>query len=72
MTDIHGYVIISKETGERWGSCFDTTGGAKTSWHGTFCRRTGYPPSKLKHLVGKKFDEQDEYVIKPLVIYESE
>lgn len=72
MTDIHGYVIISKETGERWGSCFDTIGGAKTSWHGTFCRRTGFPPSKLKHLAGKKFDDQDEYVIKPLVIYESE
>lgn len=70
MTDIHGYVIIHKETGERWGSCFDTTGGAKTSWHGTFCRSTGYPPYDMKEFKGVRFDEQSTYVIKPLVIYE--
>ena len=67
--DIQGYVIVNKLTGKRWGSCFDSTGGAKTSWYGTFCRRTGYPPSEMKHLKGLKFDEQDEYIIKHLVIW---
>ena len=70
MSVIHGYVIVNKETGKRWGSCFDSTGGAKTSWHGEFCRRTGYPSSDMRHLKGLKFDEQDEYIIKALVILE--
>lgn len=66
--DVQGYVIISKFTGKRWGSCFDSKTGAKTSWYGQFVRRTGYPPSDMKHLVGLKFDEQDEYIIVPLVL----
>jgi hypothetical protein len=71
MSDIQGYVIVNKETGQRWGSCFDSSGGAKTSWHGEFVRRTGYPSPHMRHLAGKKFDDQDEYVIKALVILES-
>ena len=70
LPNIQGYVIVHKTTGQRWGSCFDTTGGAKTSWYGAFVRRTGNPPSEMKHLKGLKFDEQDEYIIKPLIIWE--
>lgn len=66
--DVQGYVIISKLTGKRWGSCFDSKTGAKTSWYGEFVRRTGYPPNDTKHLKGLKFDEQDEYIIVPLVL----
>lgn len=70
MTDIHGYVIVHKETGARWGSCYDSQTGAKTSWYGTFCRRSGWTSRELQHLKGKKFNEQTEYVIKPLIIWE--
>lgn len=31
--DIHGYVIVHKETGERWGQVFNSIGGAKNSYN---------------------------------------
>lgn len=68
---IQGYVVVNKITGERWGSCFDSTGGAKTSWHGEFVRSTGYPSRGMQHLKGIKFDDQDEYAIKPLIILDT-
>ncbi|MNX77694.1 hypothetical protein D3C86_1092450 [compost metagenome] len=71
MTDIQGYVIVHKETGERLGSCYESVIGAKTSFY-SFTRRSAHYHSEYKHLAGKKFNDQAEYVIKPLVIYDAE
>lgn len=68
--DIQGYVIINKFSGERWGSCYDSKTGAKTSWYGAFCRRTGYPPQNLAHFKGVRFDEQDTFILVPLVLHQ--
>ncbi|MNU39022.1 hypothetical protein D3C71_277080 [compost metagenome] len=70
MSDIQGYVIVHKETGERFGDCYDSIGGAKASWCHAF-RSEWRVTAKLRHLVKTKFDAQSEFVIKPLVILES-
>lgn len=69
MVDIQGYVIVHKETGERFGSCYDSVSGAKSSFY-SFTRRSARHYSEYKHLAGKKFNDQDEYLIKPLIIWE--
>lgn len=60
MNDIQGYIIINTKTGMRWGSLYESTSGAKSSFNSW---------SKYK---GFTFNEQTEYVIKPLVIYDVE
>lgn len=57
----HGYVIINKETGERWGQLFHSKGGASSSYNSHF-------NSSWKGGERHKFSEQDEYVLKRLVI----
>jgi hypothetical protein len=64
MIDIHGYVIVNKETGERWGQVFNSIGGAKSSYNSN---------ERQKHLYREDyvlFTDQTEYVIKPLIIWE--
>jgi len=68
MNDIQGCVIVNKETGERFGGCYDSMSGAKTSFN-SFTRRSASHYQEYRHLTGKKFNNQDEFVIKPLVIY---
>lgn len=58
MSDIQGYIIVNTKTGMRWGSLYESISGAKASFNSW---------SKYK---GFKFDEQTEYVIKPLVTYD--
>ena len=69
MKDIQGYVIVHNETGERLGGCYDSVTGAKTSFY-SYCRRSAMYSKSDRHLVDKKFNDQSEYVIKPLVILE--
>ena len=67
--DIQGYVIVHKENGERFGDCYGSIGGAKSSWHHAM-KFEWRVPVKLRHMAGVKFDDQTEYVIKPLIIWE--
>lgn len=69
MKDIQGYVIIHNEIGERLGGCYDSMTGAKTSFY-SYTHRSARYSKNDKHLAGKKFNDQDDYVIKPLVILE--
>lgn len=55
---IQGYIIVNIKTGMRWGSLYESMSGAKSSFNSW---------SKYK---GFKFDEQTEYVIKALIIWE--
>jgi len=57
----HGYVIIHKETGERWGQCFHSKGGAALSYNNHFNRA-------WKNEERHKFKDQDVYVLKQLVV----
>lgn len=61
--DIHGYVIVHKITGERWGQCFSSKGGAKKSYNDRIRDNNRY-----KEVQDSLFDAQTEYAIKPLVI----
>ncbi len=56
----HGYVIINKETGERWGQCFHSKGGAALSYNAHFNNQWRGD----RH----KFKDQDVYVLKRLVV----
>lgn len=68
--DIQGYVIMHSETNERLGGCYDSMTGAKTSFY-SYTRRYARYSKNDKHLTGKKFNDQTEYVIKPLIIWEN-
>lgn len=57
----HGYVIINKETGDRWGQLFHSKSGASSSYNNHFNRPW---KGELRH----KFNEQDVYVLKRLVV----
>ena len=54
-----GWVIVHKETGERRGSCYASTGGAKNSYNAAYSVGWRREP---------KFNDQSEYVLKRLVI----
>lgn len=60
--DIHGYVIVSKLSGERWGSVYQSIGGAKNSYNKVERDRRFYQEDCVL------FDKQEEYEIQPLVL----
>ncbi len=63
--DIHGYVIVHKETGERHGQVYNSIGGAKSSFNHTERQKRFYAKEYIL------WDAQTEYVIKPLIIWEA-
>lgn len=69
MNDVVGYCIIEKATGDRFGGLYESISGAKASWW-QCAKKEWYLPRDMRHLAGKKFDEQDEYVIASLVLWE--
>jgi len=70
MTDIQGYVIVHKETGERWGDCYASQTGAKTSWRHAMRDYWIAHSLEMKRFYKTGFNDQDIYVIKPLIIWE--
>jgi hypothetical protein len=69
MNRIEGWCIVEKATGMRFGGLYESEGGAKASWW-QMAKRDWYMPSDMRHLAGKKFDQQDEYILQPLVLLE--
>ena len=65
--DIQGYVIVHKETGERWGGLYNSSRGAVSSWN-THRGIQDYNLFERKI----NFNEQDVYTVKPLVIYDDQ
>lgn len=65
--DVHGYVIVNKETGGRWGGLYNSSRGAVSSWN-THRGIQDYDLFERKI----SFNEQDVYTIKSLVIYDVE
>lgn len=57
----HGYVIIDTETGDRWGQCYHSKSGATNSFNSA--ARSSYST-----LAGLKFQTQNRYVLKELVV----
>lgn len=68
--NIQGYIIVEKATGERFGSLYESEAGAKSSWW-SFAKRPKHVSSKWYEFFNKKFDQQDKYVLKALVISET-
>lgn len=63
MSKVVGYCIINKETGELWGDLYKSKSGAKKSFNDVSrVHRRWYGDNK------PLFDEQNEYVLKHLVI----
>lgn len=71
---IYGWVIISKLTGERAGTrsqVFETKNAAGAGFY-QWTKRLGNWASSCIHLKDKKLSEQDEFEVKPLIIWEKE
>lgn len=70
---IYGWVIINKDTGERAGTrsqVFETKSAAGAGFY-QWTKRMGSWASSYNHLKDKKLSEQDEFEVKPLVIWEN-
>lgn len=63
MSQVVGYCIVNKETGELWGDLYRSKSGAKKSFNDWVRSYNRWREEKQK-----LFDEQDEYVLKHLVI----
>lgn len=61
---VFGYVIIDKPAEYTWGKVYASKGGAKSSYNNHF--NNGWRED------AHSFDEQDEWIIRPLVLGEIE
>lgn len=69
---VYGWVIIHKETGERASTriqVFETKNAAGSGFY-QWTKRFGNWNSEYIHLKDKKLSEQDEFEVKPLIIWE--
>lgn len=67
---VYGYIIIHKETGElapTKSKVFEARNAASVGFY-QWTRRLGYYRSPWHHLEDVKFKDQEEFVIKELVI----
>lgn len=71
---VYGWVILNKETGERpytKSRIFETKNAAGAGFY-QWTKRLGNWTGSYAHLQGKKLSDQDEFEVKPLIIWDEQ
>lgn len=66
---IEGWCIINRETGERFMGLYESEQGAKAGWW-SFAKQRYAKSSQYYKFYRMKFDEQNTYILQPLVLIE--